>query len=127
MPPARRRLACGTAAAIETASLGSRPWPLHLAYCASKAALGMATQCWRWLWPPDRVNAVAPGILDLGADELYGGFPPEVQDPRRAVGPSFLLAGAYTTGEVLPWTGARARLRIGIPFRGRTEEGAVPR
>jgi NAD(P)-dependent dehydrogenase (short-subunit alcohol dehydrogenase family) len=42
-PHMKRR---GSGAIVNVASLGGlRPWPAHLAYCASKAALVMATQC----------------------------------------------------------------------------------
>jgi NAD(P)-dependent dehydrogenase (short-subunit alcohol dehydrogenase family) len=104
----------GGGAIVNVASLGAtRPWPSHLAYCASKAGLVMATRCLALaLAPRVRVNAVAPGVLD----------PPGAEDavvrriPAGRLGTHgeaveavlFLLAGgAYTTGEVLGVDGGR--------------------
>jgi NAD(P)-dependent dehydrogenase (short-subunit alcohol dehydrogenase family) len=108
----RRR---GGGAIVNVASLGGiRPWPSHLAYCASKAALVMATGCLALaLAPQVRVNAVAPGILDPpGADEAVGRRIPAGRfgthgEAVEAV--LFLLAGgSYTTGEVLRVDGGRS-------------------
>jgi 3-oxoacyl-[acyl-carrier protein] reductase len=102
-------------AIVNISSLGAvRPWPFYLAYCASKAALEMATRCLAVAFAPEvRVNAVAPGILD----------PPGAEDAVRARIPAgrfgthqeavdavlFLLAGAgFTTGAVLTLDGGRA-------------------
>lgn len=110
-PHLRRR---GGGAIVNVASLGGlRPWRSYLPYCATKAALVMATRCLALaLGPEIRVNAVAPGILD----------PPGAEDavrervPMKRFGTSaeaveavlFLLAGAsYTTGAVLPVDGGR--------------------
>jgi NAD(P)-dependent dehydrogenase (short-subunit alcohol dehydrogenase family) len=111
-PHLKRR---GGGAIVNVASLGAlRPWPAHLAYCASKAALVMATQCLALALAPEiRVNAVAPGILEQpGADQAlerrvpagrFGTYAEAVE----AV--SYLLAGAtYTTGEVLRLDGGRS-------------------
>jgi NAD(P)-dependent dehydrogenase (short-subunit alcohol dehydrogenase family) len=108
----RRR---GGGAIVNVASLGGmRPWPSHLAYCASKAALLMATQCLALALAPEiRVNAVAPGILDPpGAEEAVrrripaGRFGTHAEVVEAVL---FLLAGgAYTTGEVLRVDGGRA-------------------
>jgi 3-oxoacyl-[acyl-carrier protein] reductase/pteridine reductase len=105
----------GGGAIVNVASLGGlRPWPHHLAYCASKAALVMATQCLaRALAPSIRVNAVAPGILDPpgGPAAVRERIPADrFGTPREAVeAVLFLLSGAsYTTGEVLRVDGGRS-------------------
>jgi len=110
--PMRQR---GGGAIVNVASLGAmRPWPAHLAYCASKAALIMATQCLALALAPEiRVNAVAPGILDPpGAEEAVrrrvpaGRFGTHGEAVEAVL---FLLAGGtYTTGEVLRVDGGRA-------------------
>jgi NAD(P)-dependent dehydrogenase (short-subunit alcohol dehydrogenase family) len=105
----------GGGAIVNVASLGGlRPWPSYLAYCATKAALVMATQCLaRALAPEIRVNAVAPGILDPpGAGETVRHRIPQgrfgtASDVVEAV--LFLAAGGgYTTGETLRVDGGRA-------------------
>jgi NAD(P)-dependent dehydrogenase (short-subunit alcohol dehydrogenase family) len=111
-PHMRRR---GGGAIVNVSSLGGlRPWPSHMAYCASKAALLMATECLAVaLAPAVRVNAVAPGILDPpGGDETLrrrvpaGRFGSHGEAVEATL---FLLAsGAYTTGEVLRVDGGRA-------------------
>jgi NAD(P)-dependent dehydrogenase (short-subunit alcohol dehydrogenase family) len=105
----------GGGAIVNVASLGGlRPWPSYLAYCATKAALVMATQCLaRALAPEIRVNAVAPGILDPpGAGETV-----RRRIPQRRFGTAsdvveavlFLATGGgYTTGETLRVDGGRA-------------------
>lgn len=110
--PMRQR---GGGAIVNVASLGGlRAWPSHVAYCASKAALVMATRCLALALAPDvRVNAVAPGVLDPP------GAPGAIKEriPQRRFGSHaetvsavlFLLEGAsYTTGEVLRVDGGRA-------------------
>jgi 3-oxoacyl-[acyl-carrier protein] reductase/pteridine reductase len=105
----------GGGAIVNVASLGGlRPWPSHVAYCASKAALVMATRCLALALAPDvRVNAVAPGVLDPP------GAPDKIREriPQRRFGSHaeavdavlYLLTGAgYTTGEVLRVDGGRA-------------------
>jgi pteridine reductase len=111
-PHMRRR---GGGSIVNLASLGGlRPWPHHLPYCASKAALLMTTQCLALaLAPQIRVNAVAPGILEPpGADAAlvrrvpagrFGSYGEAVEAVL------FLLtASAYTTGEILRVDGGRA-------------------
>ena len=105
----------GGGAIVNVASVGAlRPWPAHLAYCASKAALVMATECLaRALAPQIRVNAVAPGVLDPpGAEEAVrrripaGRFGTYAEAVEAVL---YLLAGAsYTTGALLRVDGGRA-------------------
>jgi NAD(P)-dependent dehydrogenase (short-subunit alcohol dehydrogenase family) len=100
---------------VNVASLGGvRAWPKHLPYCASKAALIMATRCLALALAPEiRVNAVAPGILDppgAGAALLQkvplGRFGTHAEAVESVL---FLVAGAtYTTGEVLLVDGGRS-------------------
>ena len=111
-PHMRRR---GGGSIVNLASLGGlRPWPSYLAYCATKAALIMATQCLAVALAPEiRVNAVAPGILEPpGAGESVRkkvplgrfGRPAEVVESVL-----YLAAGSgYTTGEVIRVDGGRA-------------------
>jgi pteridine reductase len=53
---------------INMGSLGGiRAWPTHAHYCSSKAALHMLTKVMaKALAPEIAVNAVAPGMIDLG-------------------------------------------------------------
>src|SRR5215470_14502672 len=108
----RRR---GGGAIVNVASLGGlRPWKSYLPYCASKAALVMATQALAVALAPDiRVNAVAPGILEPpGAEEAVRERIPMGRFGRLAEAVEAvmcLLAGAgYTTGDVLRLDGGRA-------------------
>jgi NAD(P)-dependent dehydrogenase (short-subunit alcohol dehydrogenase family) len=112
LPHLRER---GGGVIVNVSSLGAtRPWPSYLAYCASKAALEMATRCLAVAFAPEiRVNAVAPGILDPpGAEDSVRRHIPAGrfgthQEAVEAV--LFLLAGAgYTTGAVLALDGGRA-------------------
>src|SRR6516162_8857689 len=53
---------------INMGSLGGLlPWPSHAHYCSSKAALHMLTRVMaKALAPEIAVNAIAPGMIDLG-------------------------------------------------------------
>lgn len=104
----------GGGAIVNLASLGAlRPWPNHLPYCASKAALVMATQCLaRALAPRIRVNAVAPGILEPpgAGDEVRSRIPAGrfgSHDEAVSAVLFLLSSAAYTTGEVLTVDGGR--------------------
>jgi 3-oxoacyl-[acyl-carrier protein] reductase/pteridine reductase len=111
-PHMRKR---GGGSIVNVASLGGlRAWRSHLPYCASKAALIMATGCLALALAPEiRVNAVAPGILaQPGAPEALEariptgrfGRPAEVVEAIL-----FLLAAAsYTTGDVVRVDGGRS-------------------
>ena len=110
-PHLRKR---GGGAIVNVASLGGlRPWKAYLPYCASKAALVMATRVLALALAPEiRVNAVAPGVLDPpGASESL-----REKVPLRRFGAHaeaveavlFLAARAsYTTGEVVSVDGGR--------------------
>jgi NAD(P)-dependent dehydrogenase (short-subunit alcohol dehydrogenase family) len=110
-PHMRRR---GGGTIVNIASLGGeRPWKSYLPYCASKAALIMATRCLALVLAPSiRVNAVAPGILEEPAPpaSLQAGVPlgrfGRHADVVEAV--LFIVTSAgYTTGEVLRVDGGR--------------------
>jgi len=67
----KRKGARGSAAEAKIIHMGSlgglRPWPTHAHYCSSKAALHMLTKVMaKALAPEIAVNAVAPGMIDLG-------------------------------------------------------------
>ena len=64
----RGRTAGDPARVINMGSLGGlRPWASHAHYCSSKAALHMLTRVMaKALAPEIVVNAVAPGMIDLG-------------------------------------------------------------
>lgn len=96
-----------------------RPWPNHLAYCASKAGLVAMTKALALAFAPDiQVNGVAPGIAvfpDAYSDEVRRrliarvplarpGTPEEI-----AVLVRFLVESAdYITGQIIPIDGGRS-------------------
>ena len=59
---------------INMGSLGGlRPWATHAHYCSSKAALHMLTRVMAIALAPEiAVNAVAPGVIDLGEKPAAG-------------------------------------------------------
>lgn len=107
----RRR---GGGSIVNVASLGGlRAWKSYLPYCATKAALIMATRSLALALAPEiRVNAVAPGILDPpGADDAILGRIPLRRFGRYAEVAEAVLflavGGAYTTGDVVSVDGGR--------------------
>ncbi len=96
-----------------------RPWPKHVAYCASRAGLVAVTKALALALAPEiQVNGVAPGIAifpDAYSDELRrrlvervplarSGTPEEVALLVR-----FLVESAdYITGQVIPIDGGRS-------------------
>jgi NAD(P)-dependent dehydrogenase (short-subunit alcohol dehydrogenase family) len=111
-PYMRRR---GTGAVVNVASLGGlRPWKAYLPYCATKAALVMATRVLALALAPEvRVNAVAPGLLDPpgAAEDLLRKVPQRRfgMHAEAVAAVMFLLTDAsYTTGEVVRVDGGRA-------------------
>jgi len=98
---------------INMGSLGGlRPWATHAHYCSSKAALHMLTKVMaKALAPEIAVNAVAPGMIDLG-EKSAASFMKRMarQTPMRRNGQAEEIAAAvlffataphFITGEVL--------------------------
>lgn len=96
-----------------------RPWPNHLAYCVSKAALSCLTVALANAMAPDvHVNAVALGIAlfpehydEAKRRELIRNVPAMRAGTLEEVAATitFLVAGSdYITGAVLPCDGGRS-------------------
>jgi pteridine reductase len=98
---------------VNMGSLGGlRPWATHAHYCSSKAALHMLTKVMaRALAPEIAVNAVAPGMIDLG-EPAAAAFMTRMarQTPMRRSGTAAEIAAAvmffatapkFITGQVL--------------------------
>ena len=98
---------------INMGSLGGiRPWATHAHYCSSKAALHMLTQVMaKALAPEIAVNAVAPGMIELG-EKAAAAFMKKMarQTPMRRNGTAediatavmfFATAPHFITGQVL--------------------------
>jgi NAD(P)-dependent dehydrogenase (short-subunit alcohol dehydrogenase family) len=98
---------------INMGSLGGlRPWATHAHYCSSKAALHMLTKVMaKALAPEIAVNAVAPGMIDLG-EKSAAAFMKKTskQTPMRRNGTAADIAAAvmffataphFITGQVL--------------------------
>jgi NAD(P)-dependent dehydrogenase (short-subunit alcohol dehydrogenase family) len=98
---------------INMGSLGGlRPWATHAHYCSSKAALHMLTKVMaKALAPEIAVNAVAPGMIDLG-EKSAAGFMRRMakQTPMRRNGRGDEIAAAvlffarapqFITGQIL--------------------------
>ncbi len=98
---------------IHMGSLGGlRPWADHAHYCSSKAALHMLTKVMaKALAPEIAVNAVAPGMIDLG-EKSAAAFMKRMarQTPMRRNGSGdeiaaavlfFATAPQFITGQIL--------------------------
>ena len=98
---------------INMGSLGGlRPWASHAHYCSSKAALHMLTKVMAVALAPEiAVNAVAPGMIDLG-EKAAAAFMRRMakQTPMRRNGRGEEIAGAvlffatapqFITGQIL--------------------------
>jgi NAD(P)-dependent dehydrogenase (short-subunit alcohol dehydrogenase family) len=98
---------------VQMGSLGGlRPWATHAHYCSSKAAVHMLTRVMaKALAPEIAVNAVAPGMIDLG-EKAAAGFMRKMkkQTPMQRNGSAADIAAAvmffataphFITGQVL--------------------------
>jgi NAD(P)-dependent dehydrogenase (short-subunit alcohol dehydrogenase family) len=98
---------------VNMGSLGGlRPWATHAHYCSSKAALHMLTKVMaEALAPAIAVNAVAPGMIDLG-EKSAAAFMKKMkqQTPMRRNGTAADIAAAvmffataphFITGQIL--------------------------
>src|ERR1700690_2171566 len=107
---------------INMGSLGGlRPWPTHAHYCSSKAALHMLTKVMaKALAPKISVNAVAPGMIELG-EKPAAAFMKRMskQTPMQRNGTAediatavmfFATAPSFITGQILAVDGGLALL-----------------
>jgi NAD(P)-dependent dehydrogenase (short-subunit alcohol dehydrogenase family) len=98
---------------VNMGSLGGlRPWATHAHYCSSKAAVHMLTKVMaKALAPEIAVNAVAPGMIDLG-EKSAAAFMKKMakQTPMQRAGTAVDIAAAvmffaaaphFITGQVL--------------------------
>ncbi|MGB9197702.1 MAG: SDR family oxidoreductase [Terriglobales bacterium] len=98
---------------VNMGSLGGlRPWATHAHYCSSKAAVHMLTKVMaKALAPEVAVNAVAPGMIDLG-EKSAAAFMKRMakQTPMRRNGTAsdiaeavmfFAAAPSFITGQIL--------------------------
>ncbi len=104
----------GGGSIVNVASLGGLvPWRNHIAYCATKAGLVMATEALALALAPEiRVNAVAPGILTPpgAGEEVRRKIPMGRFGALSETAETVLfLAGraSYVTGEVIRVDGGR--------------------
>jgi 3-oxoacyl-[acyl-carrier protein] reductase len=97
---------------IQMGSLGGlRPWPTHVHYCASKAAVHMLTKAMaKALAPEIAVNCVAPGVIDLGEKDRAFMKRQAAHTPMRRNGTDEEIAAAvlffataphFITGQIL--------------------------
>jgi 3-oxoacyl-[acyl-carrier protein] reductase/pteridine reductase len=119
----RRKRGKGSALEAKIINMGSlgglRPWATHAHYCSSKAALHMLTKVMaKALAPEIAVNAVAPGMIDLG-EKSAAAFMRRMakQTPMRRNGRGeeiakavlfFATAPQFITGQILAVDGGLA-------------------
>ena len=105
---------------VNMGSLGGlRPWPTHAHYCSSKAAVHMLTKVMaKALAPKISVNAVAPGMIELG-EKPAAAFMKRMskQTPMQRNGTAediaaavmfFATAPSFITGQILAVDGGLA-------------------
>jgi 3-oxoacyl-[acyl-carrier protein] reductase/pteridine reductase len=105
---------------VNMGSLGGlRPWPTHAHYCSSKAAVHMLTKVMaKALAPQIAVNAVAPGMIELG-EKAAAAFMKHMskQTPMQRNGTAadiaaavmfFATAPSFITGQILAVDGGLA-------------------
>jgi NAD(P)-dependent dehydrogenase (short-subunit alcohol dehydrogenase family) len=109
----QRMMERGSGAIVNIACLGAfQPWHKHIAYSVSKAGVVMLTRCLaKALAPAVRVNAVAPGTVELADEPAPTPITPRVESipMQRYAVPSdiagavvFLAEGTgYITGQTL--------------------------